>query len=196
MRYHAVLFDLDGTLLDTLEDLADSTNAALRAQGFPEHPLAAYRYFIGDGVENLVRRALPPERLDAASVARLAEAMRGEYFVRWAVKTRPFPAIPELLDALTARGLPMAVLSNKPDNFTRLCVLRLLPRWRFEVVLGADAGMPKKPDPAAARRSPRDCICLPPRLSISATPTPTCRPPSPPACTRSAPSGVFAPPPS
>ncbi len=165
MRYHAVLFDLDGTLLDTLEDLADSTNAALRAQGFPEHPLAAYRYFIGDGVENLVRRALPPERLDAASVARLAEAMRGEYFVRWAVKTRPFPAIPELLDALTARGLPMAVLSNKPDNFTRLCVLRLLPRWRFEVVLGADAGMPKKPDPAAARQiAPR--LHLPPAQII------------------------------
>ncbi len=150
MRFDAVLFDLDGTLLDTLEDIADSTNAALRAQGFPEHPLAAYRYFIGDGVENLVRRALPPERLEAATLARSAELMRREYSARWADKTRPFPGVPELLDALTARGLPMAVLSNKPDDFTRLCVQRLLPRWRFEVVLGADAGMPKKPDPAAA----------------------------------------------
>jgi phosphoglycolate phosphatase len=152
MRFHAVLFDLDGTLLDTLEDLADSTNAALRAQGFPEHPPAAYRYFIGDGVENLVRRALPPERLEAATLARSAELMRREYSGRWADKTRPYPAVPELLDALTARGLPMAVLSNKPDDFTRLCVQRLLPRWRFEVVIGAGVGMPRKPDPAAALR--------------------------------------------
>ena len=152
MRFHAVLFDLDGTLLDTLEDLADSGNAALRAQGFPEHPLAAYRYFIGDGVEELVRRALPPQRLEAATVAHSTELMRREYSARWADKTRPFPGVPELLDALAARGLPMAVLSNKPDEFTRLCVQRLLPRWRFEVVLGADAGLPKKPDPAGARQ--------------------------------------------
>jgi phosphoglycolate phosphatase len=152
MRFHAVLFDLDGTLLDTLEDLADSTNAALRAQGFAEHPLAAYRYFIGNGVENLVRRALPPERLEAATLARSAELMRREYSARWADKTRPYPGVAELLDALTARGLPMTVLSNKPDDFTRLCVSRLLPDWRFEVVLGAGPGVPKKPDPAAALR--------------------------------------------
>jgi phosphoglycolate phosphatase len=152
MRFHAVLFDLDGTLLDTLEDIADSTNAALRAQGFPEHPLSAYRYFIGDGVESLVRRALPPERLEAATLACSAELMRREYSARWADKTRPFPGVPELLDALTACGLPMAVLSNKPDDFTQLCIARLLPHWRFEVVLGAVAGMPKKPDPAAARQ--------------------------------------------
>jgi phosphoglycolate phosphatase len=151
MRFHAVLFDLDGTLLDTLEDLADSTNAALRAQGFPEHPVAAYRYFIGDGVEALVRRALPPEHLDAATLTRSAELMRGEYSARWADKTHPYPAVPDLLDALTDRGLPMAVLSNKPDDFTRLCVARLLPRWRFAVVLGAGVGLPKKPDSAAAR---------------------------------------------
>jgi phosphoglycolate phosphatase len=150
MRFHAVLFDLDGTLLDTLEDLADSTNAALRAQGFPEHPLAAYRYFIGDGVEALVRRALPPEHLDAATLARAAELMRAQYSARWADKTRPYPAIADLLDALTARGVPMAVLSNKPDEFTRLCVGRLLPHWRFAVVLGAGTGLPKKPDPTAA----------------------------------------------
>jgi phosphoglycolate phosphatase len=152
MRIHAVLFDLDGTLLDTLEDLADSTNAALVAQGFAVHPLSAYRYFIGDGVESLVRRALPPDRLDEATVARSVESMRREYSARWADKTQPFPGVPELLDALAARGLPMAVLSNKPDEFTRLCVSRLLPRWRFEAVLGGDVGLPKKPDPAGARQ--------------------------------------------
>ena len=115
------------------------------AEGFPEHPLAAYRYFVGDGVEALVRRALPPEQLDAATLARSVELMRREYSARWADKTRPYPAVPELLDGLTALGLPMAVLSNKPDDFTRLCVVRLLPRWRFEMVLGAARACQRSP---------------------------------------------------
>jgi len=150
MRFHAVLFDLDGTLLDTLEDLADSTNQALRRLGLAEHPLESYKYFIGDGVENLVRRALPPDRADADTMARCAALMREEYARRWADKTRPYPGVAELLDALSARGLPMAVLSNKPDEFARLCVARLLPRWRFQAVLGAGGSLPKKPDPAGA----------------------------------------------
>jgi phosphoglycolate phosphatase len=150
MNYEAVLFDLDGTLLDTLEDLADSSNAALRRLGFAEHPLPAYRYFIGDGVENLIRRALPPEHCDAATIARCAALMREEYGARWAVKTRPFAGIPELLDGLVARGIAMAVFSNKPHEFTRLCVSRMLPRWPFRQVLGGQPSLPHKPDPAGA----------------------------------------------
>jgi len=150
MQFDAILFDLDGTLLDTLDDLAESCNSALRQLGCPEHPRQAYKYFIGDGVENLVRRALPQDRCDASTLARCAELMRVEYSQRWAEKTRPYPGIPELLDALAARRVPMAVLSNKPDQFARLCVERLLPQWRFEVVLGAGDSFPRKPDPAAA----------------------------------------------
>jgi phosphoglycolate phosphatase len=150
MTFKAILFDLDGTLLDTLDDLADSTNLALREQGFAEHPVEAYKYFIGNGVENLVRRALPEEHRDAATYARCVARMRQEYAERWAAKTRPYAGIPELLDALAARGVPMGVFSNKPDEFTRLCVSRLLPRWPFQAVLGATARLPKKPDPAGA----------------------------------------------
>jgi phosphoglycolate phosphatase len=151
MSYRAVLFDLDGTLLDTLDDLADSTNAALRSLGFPEHPRPAYQYFVGDGMENLVRRALPAERVDAALAARAAALVQREYAQRWAVKSRPYAGIPELLDALVARGTAMAVLSNKPEEFTQLCVARLLPQWSFPVVVGARAGLPRKPDPTGAR---------------------------------------------
>jgi phosphoglycolate phosphatase len=151
MSYRAVLFDLDGTLLDTLDDLADSTNAALRSLGFPEHPPPAYQYFVGDGMENLVRRALPAERYDAALAARAAALVQREYAQRWAVKSRPYAGNPELLDALVARGTAMAVLSNKPEEFTQLCVARLLPQWSFPVVVGARAGLPRKPDPTGAR---------------------------------------------
>lgn len=136
--------------MNTLEDLADSGNWALGQLGFAEHPVESYKYFVGDGVENLVRRALPAGRSDAATVARCAELMRDAYGRRWAEKTRPYPGIPELLDALVMRGMPMAVLSNKPDDATRLCVERLLPRWRFAAVVGAQASLARKPDPAGA----------------------------------------------
>ena len=148
--YKAVLFDLDGTLLNTLEDLADATNAALAELGLPGHPLEAYKQFVGDGMENLVRRAMRQERLDDALLARGIELTRHEYAGRWAEKARPYPGIPDLLDGLSRRGIPMAVFSNKPDEFTRLCVTRLLPGWHFAVVQGATPDLPLKPDPHGA----------------------------------------------
>jgi phosphoglycolate phosphatase len=150
MGFRAVLFDLDGTLLDTLEDLADSMNHVLRQRALAEHPVDAYKHYIGDGIETLVRRVLPEGCTTPALLKECAEAMRTEYGRRWAEKTRPYPGVPELLDALSARGIPAAVLSNKPDDFTRLCVAKLLPRWQFAVVQGARPGLARKPDPAAA----------------------------------------------
>jgi phosphoglycolate phosphatase len=152
MGLRAVLFDLDGTLLDTLDDLADSANFALRRLGLPEHPAESYKYFVGDGIENLVRRAVPEAHHDEATLDRCLSLTREQYAMRWADKTRPYEGIGNLLDALTARGAPMAVLSNKPEEFTRLCVDRLLAGWRFEVVLGASPSLPRKPDPAGARQ--------------------------------------------
>jgi phosphoglycolate phosphatase len=152
MNFHAVLFDLDGTLLDTLDDLADSTNFALRQLGFPEHPAESYKLFVGDGMEKLIRRSVPEDRCDPATLAKCISVMREQYAVRWAEKTRPYDGIPDLLDALTSRGVRMAVFSNKPDEFTQLCVARLLAGWHFEIVLGADPTLPKKPDPAGARQ--------------------------------------------
>jgi phosphoglycolate phosphatase len=150
MNYQAVLFDLDGTLLDTLDDIAEATNRALRGLGFPEHRAESYKLMVGDGVENLVRRVLPEGHRDAATVAACAERMRGEYARHWAVKTHPYEGIVELLDALAVRGIAMAVLSNKPEDFTRLCVEKLLPAGRFAAILGARPSLPKKPDPAGA----------------------------------------------
>jgi len=143
------LFDLDGTLLDTLADLADSTNRALRRFGFAVHPVEAYKTLVGDGAEMLVRRAAGRDISDELA-ARLLAGMREQYARRWAEKTRPYEGVGEMLDALTRRGVPIAVLSNKPQEFTRLCVAELLPHWRFAAVRGADANTPIKPDPTAA----------------------------------------------
>ena len=149
MACEGVIFDLDGTLLDTLEDLADSMNCALAKVGCPGHPVEAYKTMVGDGVKTLAMRALPPHARDEQTVATVA-AMRAEYALRWKNKTRPYPGIPELLDALTARGVRMAVLSNKPHDATVDCVRVLLPKWTFSVVQGQVDSMPKKPDPAGA----------------------------------------------
>jgi len=150
MPFDAVLFDLDGTLLDTLDDIADSANAVLDRNRFPRHPNDAYRYFIGDGVPMLMRRVLPTGDADEDTVARLVQEMRDEYGRRWNVKTRVYKGVPELLDGLMEQGVKLAVLSNKPDDFTRRCVDDLLSRWRFSGGVGAPGGGPPKPDPAGA----------------------------------------------
>ena len=178
MPCKAVLFDLDGTLLDTLEDLADATNAALAELGVPGHPLEAYKTFVGDGLENLVRRAMRQEHLDNGLLARGIGLTRQEYASRWADKTRPYPGIPDLLDGLSRRAIPMAVFSNKPDEFTRLCVTRLLSGWHFQAVQGAMPELPRKPDPRGPWRSPQGWASARAKSCISAIRTPTCRQPS------------------
>lgn len=150
MRYKAVIFDLDGTLLDTLDDLGDSMNSVLSRHGYPTHDLGAYRYFVGNGMRNLVKRALPENKRDSASVDQGLLELRGEYAKRWADKTKPYPGIPELLDALTVKGVKLAVLSNKPDKFSNDIVKQLLRNWSFYPVYGEREGIPIKPDPAGA----------------------------------------------
>jgi len=146
----AVIFDLDGTLLDTLDDLADSMNAVLGRLGFPAHEADAYKYFIGDGMVNLARRALPPDRRDEELVQSVVLSMEEEYALSWDAKTGPYPGVPELLEALEVRGKGMSVLSNKPDGFTRTMVAHFFPGRTFAFVHGARDGVPRKPDPQAA----------------------------------------------
>lgn len=150
MKFKAVIFDLDGTLLNTLEDLADSMNCVLKRNRLPEHNLAAYRYFVGDGIEMLVRRALPFEVASENDFQRFVREMKSEYASRWLLKTRPYPGVPEMLAAFAAAGIAMAVLSNKPDDASNEIVKSLLPNIDFRIVLGATPERPKKPDPSAA----------------------------------------------
>ena len=146
----ALIFDLDGTLLDTLDDLADSGNAALAALSLPQHPRDAYRLFVGLGVGELVRRMLPETRRDEASLKSAGALLIAEYKRRWNVKTRPYPGVADLLEALRALGLPLCVLSNKPQDYTDLTVREFFPGFPFAHVRGARPDVPNKPHPAGA----------------------------------------------
>jgi phosphoglycolate phosphatase len=123
----------------------------------------AYRYFVGEGMEMLVRRALPGDRRDEGSVSRCLGEMRAEYGERWARKTRPYPGIPELLTALVSRGLTAAIVSNKPQEDTLAVVSHLLGSWTFAAVVGARPGLPRKPDPSGALEISRT-LGIPPDL--------------------------------
>ncbi len=150
MRYGAVLFDLDGTLLDTLRDLADAGNRALAAIGCEKRPVGAYKRYVGDGARTMIRRALSEERRDEATVTRALAAFREEYAQNWDKATTVYPGVAELLDELTVRGASMAVLSNKPDAMTRKTAAHFLGEWRWDIVRGAREGVPLKPDPTSA----------------------------------------------
>lgn len=149
MDIKALIFDLDGTLLDTLDDLAQTVNAVLEREGFATHPVDAYRYFVGNGLETLLRRAAPAGTPDQ-TIASLGLAMREEYAVNWHTKTKPYPGVESMLRTLAASGLPFAVLSNKPHDFAVLCVRHFFPDIVFAAVQGSPKGGRAKPDPALA----------------------------------------------
>lgn len=142
------VFDLDGTLIDSLEDLADSTNYALQKNGFKTYPVNKYRYFVGDGVPMLIKRALGENDTPQAE-DRVLSDFNEYYNAHYADKTRPYRGIVELLRELFARGVKTAVLSNKPDNFVKAIVSQLFPGTDFSWVQGKAEGFPKKPDPTA-----------------------------------------------
>jgi len=150
MAYKAVLFDLDGTLLDTLEDLGMAANRMLAARHYPEHPLDAYRYFVGEGALNLVSRTLPEADRDDATINACLKEFLDDYEINWKVKTRLYPGITDMLNYLQGEGYRLSILSNKPQNPTRNCVDEFLSRWQFEEVWGKREGIPRKPSPESA----------------------------------------------
>jgi phosphoglycolate phosphatase len=150
MTYKAVIFDLDGTLLDTLEDLGNAGNRVLTARGFPTHEIDAYRYFIGDGATTLITRALPEEKRSDEIISTCLEEYRQDYSRNWNVNTKPYDGVEEMLDALVAHGFKLAILSNKPHEFTKQCVTGFLSKWTFDAVFGQRDPIPRKPDPAGA----------------------------------------------
>ena len=162
-----MIFDLDGTLLDSLEDIADSMNLVLESAGFPTHPKAAYNFFIGDGMDVLVERALPPETVSAGVVAKCLAAMQKVYSEHWAAKTHPYPGIANLLNRCEAIGMKMGILSNKPDDATQATVDHFLLPEIFAAIHGARPNIPKKPHPLGAELmagqlgvEPAECIFL------------------------------------
>jgi phosphoglycolate phosphatase len=150
MKFRAVIFDIDGTLLDTLQDIASSANRALAKLGFVQHELNDYKSFVGDGLEALAIRILPESQRDAATVAKMIESFNTEYSQHWADTTRPYEGIPELLTELTNRTIKLAALSNKPDNSAVMTISKLLPQYHFEFVFGVSTKRPRKPDPSGA----------------------------------------------
>ena len=149
--YKTVLFDLDGTLLNTIDDLADSANRVCAAHGWPQYETAQYRYFVGNGIPKLVERFSPascrsPEQL-AATLAEFDKV----YGAHMHDKTAPYPGMPALLARLKAAGVRMAVFSNKADEFARAVVARYFDADLFEVVRGALPDVPTKPAPEGTR---------------------------------------------
>ena len=149
-KISAVVFDLDGTLLDTLEDLGDAVNRVLTDRGFPAHPMEAYRYFVGDGSAVLIERALPESARGSDVYRDCLAAFMADYDRSWKVKTRLYDGISEMLDSLADQGIDMAILSNKSHGFTVNCVRDLLSKWRFKPVFGLRDDVPRKPDPTGA----------------------------------------------
>jgi phosphoglycolate phosphatase len=162
----AVIFDLDGTLINSLDDIANSMNEALRANGYPLHSVESYKHFIGTGVVNLVKNALPPEKKeDERAVNTVRESYRMLYEKNYLEKTKPYDGINELLNTLKQQGFKIAVLSNKPHGFTVELAEHFFEGIDF--ILGQQDSIPKKPDPAGVniilkelKLSKEDCIYL------------------------------------
>ena len=148
-RIKAVIFDLDGTLLNTLADIGGAVNQVLLKRGYPTHPMDRYRMFVGDGSDMLIKRALPKRESSPDNVLACLEEFKTAYEKTWDATTTPYDGIPELLNHLTQEGTQLSVLSNKPHVFTRKCVDKQLASWTFEKVMGFSSRFPKKPDPAS-----------------------------------------------
>jgi len=150
MQFKVILFDLDGTLLDTLEDLGNSVNRVLAEKKFPTHDLDLYRYFVGDGALMLITRALPKQMRNNDTIQACVDEFKKDYSQNWKVKTRLYDGISEMLDEVVSRNLKLAVLSNKPHKFTKQSVNKFLSNWRFEIVFGQRDAVPRKPSPEGA----------------------------------------------
>ena len=150
-KFKSVFFDLDGTLLYTLPDIARAANRALALKGFPEHPVEAYKAKVGWGLDETLRRALPEELQNAASTASLVEELILELLREYRrlpyQYTTPYEGIPELLAELHQRGIRLAILSNKEHLLTKTIVAELFPHVEFEAVQGVSDTILPKPDP-------------------------------------------------
>ena len=145
--YKACIFDLDGTLLNTIADLAQSTNHALSVLGYPMHEESAYNFMVGNGINKLFERALPEGEKSEENVLRVRKEFVPHYDRHNADKSRPYPGIPELLEQLQLQGLQIAVASNKYQAATQKLIAHYFPKIDFVAIFGQREGVNVKPDP-------------------------------------------------
>lgn len=142
-----IIFDLDGTLLNTIADLAQSTNHALQVLGYPTHEESAYNFMVGNGINKLFERALPEGEKSEENVLRVRKEFIPYYDVHNADKSQPYPGIPELLEQIQEKGMQLAVASNKYQAATEKLIAHYFPNIRFTAVFGQREGINVKPDP-------------------------------------------------
>jgi phosphoglycolate phosphatase len=150
MRFRTVLFDLDGTLLDTLEDIAISANFALTTLGFNAESTEKYRYFVGEGVFKLFENIFAKTPQTQEVIQEAVRLFESHYAKQFNQNTKLYDGVSKMLTFLQTRGFKMAILSNKPDSFTKMCAVKYLRSWKFDVVFGARNGVPRKPHPQGA----------------------------------------------
>ena len=142
------IFDLDGTLLNTIEDLGYAANHALQAHGYPTHSIASYPFFVGNGVRRLIERVLPEDARTEATIDRLLVTFKEYYNDHNTDYTKPYEGIPELLSLLSSRGVAIAVASNKYQAATEKLISHFFPTLSFIAGEGQKEGVPVKPDPS------------------------------------------------
>lgn len=142
-----ILFDLDGTLLNTLDDLADAANFVCAQNGWPQHPVESYKYMVGNGIPKLVERFAPPQARTPEQLAAALAAFSVRYDAHKEDKTAPYAGIPELLRELKAEGVQIAVFSNKADDFCGKIIEHYFGAGLFDAVIGSRPGVPTKPNP-------------------------------------------------
>ncbi len=143
-----VIFDLDGTLLNTIDDLGDATNYALRKAGYPEHSLSAYPFYVGNGVSRLLERVLPEDARSQRNIERLKASFMEYYDVHNTDKTVPYPGIPQLLESLSRMGVQMAIASNKYQAAVDKLIRHYFGSFRWAAICGQKDDVPVKPDPS------------------------------------------------
>ena len=155
ISFKGIIFDLDGTLVNSLEDIADSMNTVLREFNYPIHDVQTYKKLVGHGIRDLIVKALPESDRDESIIERCQNSMMDVYRNNCLNKTKLYDGIKALLDELVFRRIKLAVFSNKTDEFTRNIVLTLLPNWKFEAIIGLSDEAHKKPNPLIALRLSR-----------------------------------------
>ncbi|RKR09799.1 phosphoglycolate phosphatase [Flavobacterium sp. 90] len=149
MKFKGIIFDLDGTLVNSLEDISDAMNIVLQKQNYPTHTYDAYQYFIGSGLRNLVSKALPASNNTEGQIEICFENMITEYREICTLKTKPYNGIIELLDHLASQDFKLAVFSNKADELTKKIVAEIFPDY-FDAAVGLSTEALKKPNPFEA----------------------------------------------